>query len=453
MPRETITLEGFVSEFSSAAKGSNPRRFCFILGAGASISSGIKTGQQLVNIWEKELSERNPNEHKEWKERLGINEANMAAFYSKYYDRRFKRNPRDGYNYLENQMEGKKPSIGYVALAHLLATTPNNVVITTNFDHLAEDAISYHQQIMPRVIGHEALAHYGIEETSRPLIIKIHRDLLLSPKSEESAVETLEKNWEPCLSSIFSRYCPVFIGYAGNDKSLMDFLINNADKFKTNDWKCPYWIAYKTIPSEKTVLKFLDASDAYLILSNGFDDVMIELGVEFDFKLPDENAFLADSLKRYTILKDKFYSYWEHKNLNFNATDTDGTSPGSSGSVAPNVTNNAASDAYKKAISASQAASLYSESIEYIKNYVKKRKSLNRIRNDMLNKYDSLNSARDEYTRYKYLIEQFETEYARQLEAEHARQLEAEHARQLEAERARQLRYNALGGNRKSDEK
>ena len=366
MAYERITLEGFINEFSTASKGSNPRRFCFILGAGASISSGIKTGQQLVEIWEKELTVRNRELHESWKTELEINENNRASFYSKYYDRRFDRNPRDGYNYLENEMEGKKPSIGYVALAHLLTKSPNNVVITTNFDHLTEDAISDHQQIMPRVIGHEALAHYGKEETSRPLIIKIHRDLLLSPKNKESELEKLDEKWEDCLASIFSRYSPVFMGYAGNDKSLMNFLLANAKRFENDEWKCPYWFAYKSEPKEKMVLDFLNNSRSYLILHNGFDGVLIALGTEHGYKLPTKAEFIDESEKRYRALKESFDSYSEQINKQASSDDKGVDSGGEGASGDSHVTtaddgSDTVSELFKKAVSSSNAALLYSE--------------------------------------------------------------------------------------------
>lgn len=51
------------------SSGPYSRKFCFVLGAGASRSSGIKSGQELVDIWEKELSERNRAKHENWKKK------------------------------------------------------------------------------------------------------------------------------------------------------------------------------------------------------------------------------------------------------------------------------------------------------------------------------------------------------------------------------------------------
>lgn len=45
MPYKNLSLDGFVQEFKSVSVGPYPRKFCFVLGAGASKTSGIKTGE------------------------------------------------------------------------------------------------------------------------------------------------------------------------------------------------------------------------------------------------------------------------------------------------------------------------------------------------------------------------------------------------------------------------
>ena len=89
MPYSELTLKGFVQEFKSISEGPYQRKFCFVLGAGASKTSGIKSGEELVDIWDKELAIRNPKEHTAWKKAQGITEENKYNFYSRYYERRF----------------------------------------------------------------------------------------------------------------------------------------------------------------------------------------------------------------------------------------------------------------------------------------------------------------------------------------------------------------------------
>lgn len=300
----SLSLPSFVKEMKAVTKGAHPRRFCFVLGAGASRSSGIKSGQELVRLWDKELRERNEEEYLRWRSKLGITEQNMSNFYSHYYEKRFHRCPADGLNFIESIMESAKPSAGYVMLAHILTETPHNVVVTTNFDHLTEDAVTYYAQKTPLVVGHEALAHYIAGQQVRPTIIKIHRDLLFDPKSRTEELEKLPDSWKNALSRIFENYHPIFVGYAGNDKSLMDFLNENSEKFANNEWKFPYWMLYKTDELDGYVKTFVNQSNGIIIRHNGFDEVMILMGAAFEYTLPKEEAFLEDAKNRYRSLKD-----------------------------------------------------------------------------------------------------------------------------------------------------
>lgn len=311
MNYEELSLSGFINEIRDVSTGPHPRKFCFVLGAGASKTSGIKSGQELVNIWDRELQERNPKEHEKWKQQLGITDSNKYSFYSRYYERRFRRQPADGYNYLEKLMEHSNPSIGYVMLSHILSKTSHNVVITTNFDHLTEDAINYYAQTIPLIIGHETLTHYISRRIKRPTIIKIHRDLLFDPRNRTDELEMLHDNWKETLNSVFTEYHPIFIGYAGNDNSLMNFLIDNSEKFVDGQWAFPYWMQYKTDQPGERILEFLDKSNGYLIRHSGFDEVMYLLGAIFDFKLPSREEFLNDAEKRYQMLSNSIDEFTE----------------------------------------------------------------------------------------------------------------------------------------------
>lgn len=314
MACEELSLNGFVQEMKDVTAGPHPRRFCFVLGAGASRSSGIKSGQELVRVWDKELRERNETEYQRWRKELDITDENMSNFYSYYYEKRFSRCPEDGLNFIEGIMESAKPSAGYVMLAYMLAKTPHNVVITTNFDHLAEDAVTYYAQKIPLVVGHEALSRYIMGIQNRPTIIKIHRDLLFDPKSRTEDIEVLHKNWQDALDRIFENYHPVFIGYAGNDKSLMDYLWDNRENFATNKWKFPYWMLYKTDILDGKTKGILDYCSGYFVRHNGFDDVMIQLSSKFDHSIPKREEFLLEAEQRYVKIEEAIADFSDRTN-------------------------------------------------------------------------------------------------------------------------------------------
>ncbi len=309
MNYEELYLTGFIHEMADVSSGPHSRKFCFVLGAGASRTSGIKSGQELVNIWDKELKERNLDEYQRWKQEFGITDENRYGFYSKYYEKRFAREPSDGYNYLEKLMEHARPSTGYVMLSYLLTQTSHNVVITTNFDHMVEDAVNYYAQNIPLVVGHEALAHYISQQAARPTVIKIHRDLLFDPKNSTKEVGELHKNWENALDYVFSRYHPIFIGYAGNDESLMGFLTANGQKFQDKTWKYPYWMLYGTDPLEGQILEFLEKAGGYFVRHNGFDETLYLMGDALGYKVPTKERFLANAEERYQMLTDSIDAF------------------------------------------------------------------------------------------------------------------------------------------------
>lgn len=67
MSLDELTQAGLIHEFEDVSAGPHSSKFCFVLGAGASKTSGIKTGQELVDIWEKEMCERNEPAFLKWK--------------------------------------------------------------------------------------------------------------------------------------------------------------------------------------------------------------------------------------------------------------------------------------------------------------------------------------------------------------------------------------------------
>ena len=77
MTAKKITIEGFLSEFKRRSDLMTDRPFCWVLGSGASIQSGIPAGGSLVKQWLAELHEledfeRLPIEKWATAERLGI---------------------------------------------------------------------------------------------------------------------------------------------------------------------------------------------------------------------------------------------------------------------------------------------------------------------------------------------------------------------------------------------
>jgi hypothetical protein len=230
----------FVSQVTEGYRSGE--RYCFILGAGASITSGIKGGVALAREWQAYLRAKeaaSPGyirecaaEYEDFDYERDVAplfaegyEPKSADYFS-FYDLRFANMPTQAYAQLQALMEAARPSAGYHCLAVLLTDTENRLVITTNFDSLVEDALSLYNARRPLVLGHESLAPFmrGTENRGRVKIAKVHRDLLLHPKNRKREMAKLDEGWEGPLREALSGRTPIVVGYAGGDDTLMGLL-------------------------------------------------------------------------------------------------------------------------------------------------------------------------------------------------------------------------------------
>ena len=310
-----LTTERFVQLFLETK---DKQRFCFILGAGASVDSGIKAGNRLEMIWMNQLMGKteistghlmNPDdtrtlakhlydedeiEHnfeqieKAWELARDdaikkhqkpdsddlIGPTLSSEFYFDLYKLRFHPNPRNGYRQLEKLMENATPSTGYHALA-LTLTKDNrhNLVITTNFDSLSEDALFIYTRKRPLVVGHESLATYIDYDAQRPIIAKVHRGLMFDPFNSPDTTDHLREEWNKSLDYAFKTYTPIVIGYAGGDGSLMTYLKNSELS------KGIYWCYMEEygLPS-KEIQQFVRKKNGCFVKIKGFDKLMMQLG-------------------------------------------------------------------------------------------------------------------------------------------------------------------------------
>ncbi|MBN1967926.1 MAG: tetratricopeptide repeat protein [Candidatus Delongbacteria bacterium] len=268
-----VSLVTFLKDFLD--KSDQKTRYCFILGAGASIQSGISSGQTLARNWLNEIKNKYSDEYQVWVKENKIDENHPGNNYSKIYEKNFEIDPQKGFNALETEMDNKEPSCGYAVLANILSEGKHNIVVTTNFDSLTEDALFIYTNKKPLVCGHESLAEFISVDLIRPIIIKIHRSLLFSPKNKTEEISKLENKWEKGLTEIFNYYTPIFIGYGGNDGSLMNFLMK-AEKLGKSRFIWCYWDKDESFPS-KSIEDLLIKHNGIAIPIIGFDEMMIKI--------------------------------------------------------------------------------------------------------------------------------------------------------------------------------
>lgn len=292
---QTISLLSLADRFIEDHKRMPNRAFAFVLGAGASRSSGIKGASQMVEDWIRSLHREATGEAdgdgKAWAnaKTLGISNydpVDPATCYSELYRRMYARDPDRGYAYLEEQLQESEPSYGYSVLARIMEDTQHNVVVTTNFDNLVADALSIFGKTYPLVCGHESLAGFISPRMRRPLVVKVHRDLLLAPKSAPEELTDLPEGFRTALTKLFGHYTPIVIGYGGNDGSLMGFLKNLPEGSVPGGLYWCYWEGAGPPPSE--IRRFVAAQNGCLVPIPGFDEAMLLLGDALEFDVPDK---------------------------------------------------------------------------------------------------------------------------------------------------------------------
>jgi hypothetical protein len=290
----TLPMLGFVDRFIEIHRKMKDRAFCFILGAGASKTSQIKMAGEMVAEWITTLHRASRDygkvEEKKWATaaNLGIKEfdpANPAGSYPALYDRVFRDDPGRGYAFLEDQMAASEPSYGYAVLGRILAQTEHKVVITTNFDNLVADSLSIFSETYPLVCGHETLARFAQARPRRPLVIKVHNDLLLEPRSTPVELNGLPDEYASALAKLLDTYTPIVIGYGGNDGRLMGYL----NELKPGKIRGGVYWCYREPdgPPPLLIRSFVARQRGELVAIPGFDELMTNIGDRLEYELPD----------------------------------------------------------------------------------------------------------------------------------------------------------------------
>lgn len=334
-----------LSKLIKEATENGEQRFCFILGSGASVESGIPSGSSLEMQWmdclmgrlgdrgmpamEEEETRRLASDlyiegemkhefveiEEAWKRAKQEGRAISSEYYFDIYRLRFHANPRKGYSYLEKIMERCDPSLGYHTLAKLLTeNNQNNLVITTNFDSLVEDALFLYTDKKPLVVSHESLVDYMDANIQRPIVAKVHRGLMYAPFNSPDTTNELKAEWQTALNHALNTYTPIVIGYAGGDHSLMSFLEDD----RTDMRKGVYW-CYRGKPDpsdlpEEKIRKFVEKRNGFFVAIDGFDALMVEIG-KIMYGDAIRPGLTAEHLrKRYDKRAQQYNQQWEELN-------------------------------------------------------------------------------------------------------------------------------------------
>ncbi len=253
--------------------------YTFLLGSGCSVTSGVNTGQKLIEEWKKSIFEADhqDGETKEefWKHQYSwYDERNpYSSLFEKKYDL-----PRQRRIFVEREIEGKTPSIGYAYLVKIIERHFVNTIFTTNFDDLLNEAFYRYSKERPIVCAHDSSISSITVTSKRPKIIKLHGDYLFDDiKSTLRETESLNDNMKNKFIEFAKDHGLIVIGYAGNDRSVMDILnmlLQKEDYFKYGI----YWCIRKGDKSiSEELRKLLWKDRVYFVEIEGFDELMASL--------------------------------------------------------------------------------------------------------------------------------------------------------------------------------
>ena len=271
--------------------------YSLLMGAGCSITSGIKSGTQLINDWKKEIIEyaddydTSITSDEYFEKQNWFDERNpYSSLFEKRYDLQRQRRA-----FVENEVANKNPSIGYAYLVKLIENNYFNAIFTTNFDDLLNEAFYRFSNVRPVVCAHDSAITSITVTSKRPKIIKLHGDYLFEDiKSTLRETESLEGNMKNKFIEFSKDYGLIVVGYAGNDRSIMDilsFLLKKEEFFKNGI----YWYIRKGDENISDDLKKLLWKDkVFFIQIEGFDELMAELNKRLNKGvLPIDNAILS----------------------------------------------------------------------------------------------------------------------------------------------------------------
>jgi len=322
MPNKRRTIKD-LSNYVKIKSGNSPN-YSLFLGAGASVTSGINSGAQLVEEWRKEIYELLSGtaftdiktakdylieKHSTWYE--------PSHEYSSLFQKKFDL-PSQRRRFVEGQVDSKLPSIGYSYMVSLFQSGYIDTVFTTNFDDLINEAFYQFSRERPTLCAHDSSIKGVSVNSSRPKIIKVHGDYLFdSIKSTLNETESLEANTRDKLIEFTKKYGLIFMGYAGNDRSIIDVInyLLRQDEYLGNGI---YWCFRKDDEINPDLLKIIKKEKVYFVEIEGFDQALAEmhyhiigegLSLEANFKSTKRDTILSSfTTDAFQLASNKYIS-------------------------------------------------------------------------------------------------------------------------------------------------
>jgi hypothetical protein len=271
-----------LSRFVGARAG-GMANYSLLLGAGCSVSSNVRSASALVEQWRREVFQRlSPSGSYAVDTAIEFLTKNHAVWYNpqREYSSLFEKNfdlPRQRRMFVEQEVAGKIPNLGYAYLVRIIEEGFVNTVFTTNFDDLVNEAFFQFSSIRPIVCAHDSSVGSITVTSKRPKVVKLHGDYLFDDiKATVRETESLEDNTRRKFAEFCRDFGLVVIGYGGYDRSIMDvlqYLLRSDEYFKHGI----YWCIRRNEEPSDELLKLLWRDRVYFVEIDGFDELMASL--------------------------------------------------------------------------------------------------------------------------------------------------------------------------------
>jgi tetratricopeptide (TPR) repeat protein len=275
-----------------------PAELALLLGAGASVSSGVPLARAMIDEWRQDLFEAKvPDAERARSSATQWLEANKAAYpwfkrdmeYSRLFELRYP-NASTRQKYIEQKIEGVHPGWGYLYLANIIANARYfSTVFTTNFDDLLSEALGAFLRHNAVVCNADSEVDQISFLSERAKIIKLHGDYLFAGlRNTEEELRTLGKRMAAKFRELARQRGLVVVGYAGRDHSVMSMietLLADGRSFPHS----VYWgVRPGDDPSEWVARLAAEHSHRFTLFAcDDFDRFMADLHASLGLELPD----------------------------------------------------------------------------------------------------------------------------------------------------------------------
>lgn len=316
-PLREIQAQHFARELRGRTE--NGSKFVFLLGAGASRSSGIPTGAELVEEWLRRF----------WREAIGdadgataedfssvvgwarggllpnLDGGNLGASYGPAIEAFF---PSEALraNEIHRLCATAEPGFAYAFLAKLIeagipagSTGPGAfpAVLTTNFDDLVSVAMTWWSARRPRVVTDAALGHHIDLQGPDPLVVHLHGAYQLKPLNTSSETSGFRSEMVARLRTILADKGLIFVGYGGHDDSVCKLLTELPRKHCSHGI---YWVSADAPEPEPELSEWLDSEGATYVRCPDFDELAYALHQSYRINAPNARRFetVVDEVNR-----------------------------------------------------------------------------------------------------------------------------------------------------------